>query len=131
MIIINRQVPSPCFTPVSFTYFSLNARCQFTQLLNLCSLSYGLTPLRLAAFHYANPPIINEFLFDNFLIYAKFFRTQLGRKTRGECSKYFAIWNYRVYIFSVRWESKQSNQKTSEAKPVQRGYKKTVTNPSI
>jgi hypothetical protein len=42
--VILRTAPNPFFTPVCFTPFCFNAAYQFTPLLNLRYIMFGLTP---------------------------------------------------------------------------------------
>jgi len=37
-----KYIPRPCFTSICFTHFCFNASCQFTPLLNLYCLIFGL-----------------------------------------------------------------------------------------
>jgi hypothetical protein len=70
-----------------FIIFSLNALYQCTLLLNFCYLIFGLMPF--VWLYYIVTPLLSDrniVPINAFLIYAYFFKMQLGHKTRAVCN---------------------------------------------
>jgi hypothetical protein len=74
--------PSPCFTSVSYTLSCFNAPCQFTPLLSLRSLIFGLTPVGWLRSITLSPYFWWEY---HFWFTCTFSEKQLGRKRGAGC----------------------------------------------